>query len=133
MPGAPRGNGTRRQGRCLPYGDGITFWPLRELVAQAGAPQGTAQELEALLEGEEDSARVAAAVTMAKSLGAGHVGLPTAGNAGGALAAYAARAGLQATIVAPKDTPKANLIEIEAAGYSPVSRSIWPGPDGRAT
>ena len=46
-------------GRCLPYGDGITFWPLRELVAQAGAPQGTAQELEALLEGEEDSARVA--------------------------------------------------------------------------
>ena len=46
-------------GRCLPYGDGITFWPLRELVAQAGAPQGTAQELEALLEGEEDAARVA--------------------------------------------------------------------------
>ena len=46
-------------GRCLPYGDGITFWPLRELVAQAGAPKGTAQELEALLEGEEDAARVA--------------------------------------------------------------------------
>jgi len=46
-------------GRCLPYGDGITFWPLRELVAQTGAPQGTAPELEALLEGEEDAARVA--------------------------------------------------------------------------
>jgi threonine synthase len=66
--------------------------------------------------GSFKSRGLAAAVTMAKSLGAGHVGLPTAGNAGGALAAYAARAGLQATIVAPKDTPKANLIEIEAAG-----------------
>ena len=46
-------------GRCLPYGDGITFWPLRELVAQAGAPEGTRQELEALLDGEADAARVA--------------------------------------------------------------------------
>ena len=46
-------------GRCLPYGDGITFWPLRELLAQAGAPQGTPQELEALLDGEADGARVA--------------------------------------------------------------------------
>ena len=43
-------------GRCLPYGDGITFWPLRELLAQAGAPQGTRQELEALLDGEADAA-----------------------------------------------------------------------------
>lgn len=46
-------------GRCLPYGDGITFWPLRELVAQAGAPQGTRQELEAVLAGEADADRVA--------------------------------------------------------------------------
>ncbi len=46
-------------GRCLPYGDGITFWPLRELVAQAGAPQGTRQELEAVLDGEPDADRVA--------------------------------------------------------------------------
>jgi threonine synthase len=59
---------------------------------------------------------IAAAVTMAKALGAEHVGLPTAGNAGGALAAYAARAGLRATIVAPKDTPRANLVEIKEAG-----------------
>jgi threonine synthase len=59
---------------------------------------------------------IAAAVTMARALGAKHVGLPTAGNAGGALAAYAARAGLQATVVAPKETPRANLAEIRAAG-----------------
>jgi len=66
--------------------------------------------------GSFKSRGLAAAVTMAKALGAKHVGLPTAGNAGGALAAYAARAGLQATIVAPKDTPQANLIEIREAG-----------------
>jgi threonine synthase len=66
--------------------------------------------------GSFKSRGLAAAVTMAKALGARHVGLPTAGNAGGALAAYAARAGLRATIVAPKDTPRANLVEIEEAG-----------------
>lgn len=66
--------------------------------------------------GSFKSRGLAAAVTMAKALGARHVGLPTAGNAGGALAAYAACAGLQATIVAPKDTPRANLVEIEEAG-----------------
>ncbi|HET9291465.1 MAG TPA: AAA family ATPase, partial [Actinomycetes bacterium] len=53
------GEATVLTGRCLPYGDGITFWPLRELLAQAGAPQGTRQELEALLDGEPDAARVA--------------------------------------------------------------------------
>jgi DNA-binding SARP family transcriptional activator len=46
-------------GRCLPYGEGITFWPLRELVHQAGAGQETQEELEALLQGEADAVRVA--------------------------------------------------------------------------
>jgi DNA-binding SARP family transcriptional activator len=46
-------------GRCLPYGEGITFWPLRELLAQAGAPQGTRQELAGLLDGAADADRVA--------------------------------------------------------------------------
>jgi DNA-binding SARP family transcriptional activator len=59
-------------GRCLPYGDGITFWPLRELVAQAGAPQGTREELAALLEGEPDAARVAE--WLAGALGPGEGG-----------------------------------------------------------
>jgi DNA-binding SARP family transcriptional activator/tetratricopeptide (TPR) repeat protein len=44
---------------CLPYGEGITFWPLRELVRQAGAAGGTRDELEALLPGEADAGRVA--------------------------------------------------------------------------
>src|SRR5436190_18205194 len=51
------------------------------------------------------------AVSMAKFLGARKLAVPTAGNAGGALAAYAARAGLEAHIFMPRDTPPANIIE----------------------
>jgi DNA-binding SARP family transcriptional activator len=56
-------------GRCLPYGDGITLWPLRELLAQAGAPHGTRGELEALLDGEADGARIAEWLAGALGLG----------------------------------------------------------------
>jgi threonine synthase len=57
-----------------------------------------------------------AAVTRAKQLGAKSVAAPTAGNAGGALAAYAAAAGLPAVIVMPSDTPVANVMECQAFG-----------------
>jgi tetratricopeptide (TPR) repeat protein len=52
-------------GRCLPYGEGITFWPLRELVHQAGAGQGAHHELEALLQTEADATQVAERLTAA--------------------------------------------------------------------
>src|SRR5205807_6193118 len=54
---------------------------------------------------------MSAAVSMAKELGAKKLAVPSAGNAAGALAAYVARAGLEAHIFMPKDTPRANLIE----------------------
>jgi threonine synthase len=57
-----------------------------------------------------------AAVSMAKELGAQKLAVPSAGNAAGALAAYAARAGLEAHIFMPKDTPRANVIECEQTG-----------------
>ena len=56
------------------------------------------------------------AVSMARHLGATKLAVPTAGNAGGALAAYAARAGLEAHIFMPSDTPRANLIECRELG-----------------
>ncbi|PYS46698.1 MAG: threonine synthase [Acidobacteria bacterium] len=59
---------------------------------------------------------MAAAVSMAKELGARKLAVPSAGNAAGALAAYAARAGLEAFIFMPKDTPRANVIECEQTG-----------------
>src|SRR4029450_3143155 len=59
---------------------------------------------------------LSAAVTAAKVLGAQTLALPTAGNAGGAAAAYAAKAGLGCVIAMPADTPKANIIESRAFG-----------------
>jgi threonine synthase len=51
-----------------------------------------------------------------KELGAKKLAVPSAGNAAGALAAYAARAGLEAFIFMPNDTPRANVIECEQTG-----------------
>jgi hypothetical protein len=45
-------------GRCLPYGEGITFWPLRDLVHQAGG-RDSQERTRALLEGEADAATIA--------------------------------------------------------------------------
>lgn len=56
------------------------------------------------------------AVSMAKHLGATKLAVPSAGNAGGALAAYAARAGMEAHIFMPSDTPRANIIECRELG-----------------
>jgi threonine synthase len=61
-----------------------------------------------------------AAVTRAKQLGAKALAAPTAGNAGGALAAYAAAAGIPAVIVMPADTPSANVMECQAFGATVV-------------
>jgi threonine synthase len=63
---------------------------------------------------------LAAAVSMAKELGIRKVIIPTAGNAGGAMAAYAARAGIRALIYMPKDTPRANIVESRIAGAEVV-------------
>jgi len=59
---------------------------------------------------------MSAAVSRAKELGATALAAPTAGNAGGALAAYAAKAGIPSVIVMPADTPLANVLECEAFG-----------------
>lgn len=56
------------------------------------------------------------AVSMAKELGVGKLAIPTAGNAGGAMAAYAAKAGLEAHVFMPFDTPAANRIECQQYG-----------------
>jgi threonine synthase len=52
---------------------------------------------------------LALAVSMAKELGLEHLAMPTAGNAGCALSAYATQAGLKSTVVCPDDTPEINV------------------------
>ena len=56
------------------------------------------------------------AVSMAKELGVSHMAMPTNGNAGAALAAYASRAGIKSTIFCPDDTPEVNVSEIALQG-----------------
>lgn len=63
---------------------------------------------------------LSAAISKAKELGIKKVIIPTAGNAGGAMAAYAARADMQALIYMPKDTPIANIQESRIAGAEVV-------------
>ncbi len=59
---------------------------------------------------------LSAAVSKAKEVGEMKVTMPTAGNAGGALAAYAAKAGMEATVFMPQDAPLANQLECRALG-----------------
>jgi threonine synthase len=107
----------RREENIVSLGEGFT--PLLE------APRlGAALGMSALLIKDESvnptgsfKARgMSVAVSMAKELGATKLAVPSAGNAGGALAAYSARAGLECFIFMPRDTPIANIIECEVAG-----------------
>src|SRR5208283_389173 len=59
---------------------------------------------------------LSAAVTMAKKLGVTKLAIPSAGNAAGALAAYAAAAGMEAHIFMPLDVPQSNFVECKAYG-----------------
>lgn len=66
--------------------------------------------------GSFKSRGMAMAMTMAKHFGIKRVALPTAGNAGGAAAAYAARAGIECFVFMPKDTPIVNQYECDLFG-----------------
>lgn len=60
------------------------------------------------------------AVSKAYELGIRQVVMPTAGNAGGALATYCARAGMQALVIMPNDSPHANQLECQVAGVQTI-------------
>ena len=63
---------------------------------------------------------MAVAVSMARELGARHLAVPSAGNAAGALAAYAARAGLDASVFIPRAAPEAHRIQCRQSGAEVV-------------
>jgi threonine synthase len=97
-------------------GEGMT--PLLHcprLGRQLGLSQLFVKDESQLPTGSFKSRGMTAAVSMAKWLGVKRVALPTAGNAGGAAAAYAARAGLECFVFMPHDTPVVN--QFEAALY----------------
>jgi threonine synthase len=97
-------------------GEGMT--PLLEcprLARRLGVGRLLIKDESQLPTGSFKSRGMAVAVSMAKELGISRVAIPTAGNAGGALAAYAARAGLECFVFMPEDTPVVN--RAEAAMY----------------
>ena len=59
---------------------------------------------------------LALAVSMAHEFGIEHLAIPTNGNAGAAMAAYARKAGMQSTVLCPSDTPDINIREIQLQG-----------------
>ena len=88
----------------------------KRLGARDGMPRLYIKEEAGNPTGSFKARGLGAAVTMAKALGAKKIALPTAGNAGGAAAAYAAAAGIECHVFMPKDTPKVFKIECEAYG-----------------
>jgi threonine synthase len=115
-----------RYRELLPYGDADQIVSLQETITplvhcpRLGAKFGMSQLLvkdeSRLPTGSFKSRGLAMAITMAKQFGVTRLAIPTAGNAGGALAAYAARAGMEAYVFMPADTPSINQYECQLAG-----------------
>jgi threonine synthase len=98
-------------------GEGFTpLLPARRLGAQINVPELYIKDESLNPTGAFKARGLCLAVSMAKELGVKKVAIPTAGNAGGAMAAYAARAGMEAHIFMPRDTPSANRIECVELG-----------------
>jgi threonine synthase len=105
----------RRSENVISLGEVMT--PLISLGRRAGEPENVLVKDEGRLPTGSFKARgLALAVSMAKELGLEHLAMPTNGNAGAAMAAYARRVGLRGTVFCPDDTPDINLREIALQG-----------------
>ncbi len=92
--------------------------PLEQSAAGLGAKPGKAivKDEGRLPTGSFKARGLCLAVSMAKEFGIEHLAIPTNGNAGAAMAAYAMRAGQRATVLCPSDTPDINIREIQQQG-----------------
>jgi threonine synthase len=92
--------------------------PLPRIAARAGADPAVllVKDEGRLPTGSFKARGVAMAVSMAKRFGVTRIAMPTNGNAGAALAAYGARAGMEIELFCPEDTPVVNLAEMSAHG-----------------
>jgi len=115
-----------RYRELLPYADagaivslGETMTPLVQcprLGARFGLERLLVKDESRLPTGSFKSRGLTMAVTMAKQFGLKRLAIPTAGNAGGAMAAYAARARIEAYVFMPDDTPAINQYECHMSG-----------------
>src|SRR5713101_3111751 len=89
---------------------------LPRLAAKLGGAELLVKDEGRLPTGSFKARGLVMAVSMAKAFGIKHMAMPTNGNAGAALAAYATRTGIRTTIFCPEDTPEVNVSEIELQG-----------------
>ncbi len=85
-------------------------------IPRAGGPGVMVKDEGRLPTGSFKARGLVMAVAMAKELGVTRIAMPTNGNAGAALAAYASRAGIETVVFCPDDTPEINVREIAAQG-----------------
>jgi threonine synthase len=98
-------------------GEGLTpLLPCPRLGEALGLRRLFFKDESQLPTGSFKSRGMAVAVSMARHLGLRCLAIPTAGNAGGALAAYGARAGMEVHVFMPDDTPVINRLEAYLAG-----------------
>jgi len=107
----------RRLQDIVSLGEAMTpLIPLAKLAARVGAGEILVKDEGRLPTGSFKARGLVMAVSMAKAFGISHMAMPSNGNAGAALAAYASRAGIRSTIFCPQDTPEINLSEIGLQG-----------------
>ena len=90
--------------------------PLPTLAKRLGGGEILVKDEGRLPTGSFKTRGLAMAVSMAKELGVKKIAMPTNGNAGAALAAYATRAGIESIVLCPDDTPVVNMAETELQG-----------------
>ncbi len=105
----------RRAGNVLDLGE-VTTPLLRLNRLEADGGELLVKDEGRLPTGSFKARGLALAVAMAKELGLKHLAMPTAGNAGAAMAAYAKRAGLRSTIFCPDDAPEVAISEMAIQG-----------------
>jgi threonine synthase len=89
---------------------------LSKTAAASGASDLLVKDEGRLPTGSFKARGLAMAVTMAKEFGISRIAMPTNGNAGAALAAYGARAGIETIVLCPSETPETNVTETAAYG-----------------
>jgi threonine synthase len=101
----------------ITFGEGWTpLLPCPRLGDMLNVPRLLVKDESQLPTGTFKSRGMTVAVSMAQQLGLKRLAIPTAGNAGGALAAYGARAGMEVYVFMPDDTPRINQMEAHLAG-----------------
>jgi len=107
----------RRPQDIVSLGEAMTpVVALPRLAAKLGGGELLVKDEGRLPTGSFKARGLVMAVSMAKAFGIKHMAMPTNGNAGAALAAYATRCGIRTTIFCPEDTPDVNVSEIELQG-----------------